>query len=233
MDLSALISRFRILSGDHGVPPLWSDEDVTAFLNEAEREAAERARLLYDKTTEPVVQIQLLPGVRDYRLHPKVFDVQAAGIVRPGTDPRRHPVCRSSEADMRWTIENRPNLSGWAGHFFIYGDPAGGDGQGMHLVLDRKPHLPGGVLWLEVYRYPMADMEDGGDEPEVAPRHHDGLVHWALKAAYETRDMEGDAPQRAAKHEAEFDRRFGIREDANVMRKKARHRAPVTRPLRW
>lgn len=232
MDLSALIARFRTLSGDHGVPALWPDAEVTAFFNEAEREAAERAKLLYDKTTPAVVEIDLLPDVREYRLHPKIYDVEAIGLERPGGD-RLWPVCRADEGDMRWSVSNRPNLTGWAGHFFVYGDTTGDDALGKHLVLDRKPTEPGGKLLLEVYRYPLVDMEDGTDEPEIGPRHHDALVHWALYVAYQTRDMEGSASQRAQHHEVEFAKRFGLRDDANVVRKKVRHRAPVVRPQRF
>jgi hypothetical protein len=87
-------------------------------------------------------------------------------------------------------------------------------------------------LRLEVFRYPLLEMEQG-DEPEIAERHRAGLVHWVLKRCYETRDMEGSAPQRAALHEAEFEKLFGIRDNAETMRKRRRHRAPVVRPQRF
>lgn len=232
MDLTALISRFRTLSGDHGVPALWPDAEVTGFLNEAEREAAERARLLYDKTTPTATRIALGVGVREYRLHPAVFDVEAIGLLRPGGD-RSWPLCRASDDDMRWTIQNRPNLSGWSKYFTVYGDVAGDGSAGKHLILDRAPSEAGGELLLEVYRYPLQEMVDPDDEPEIGPRHHDALVHWALHVAYQTRDMEGGAAQRSAVHEAEFIKRFGMRDDANVARKKVRHRAPVVRAQRF
>src|SRR5690606_5376506 len=78
-----------------------------------------------------------------------------------------------------------------------------------------------------------ADMEAPTDEPEIPPRDHDALVHWALATAYSTRDMEGSASERAVTDEAEFIKRFGRLDDANVRRKMTRLRAPVTRPVRW
>ena len=234
MDLSALISRFRNLSGDHGVPPLFADADVIGYLNEAEREAAERARLLFDKDTPELVRIDLLPDVRRYRLHAKVFDVEAAFLERAGaTNGQRKRLCRAAKADMDWTSSYRPNLSGWADAFHVVGQATGEGFDGMWLERDRKPTEAGGALYLHVYRYPLADMEVSIDEPEIAPRHHDALPHWALCVAYKTRDMEAGAAARAERHEAEFERRFGVRDDANVMRKKVRHRAPVTRPIRF
>lgn len=234
MDLSELIARFRVLSGDHGVPPLWDDEEVTRLLNEAEREAAERARLLIDDESVEVTQIALMPGVRRYRLHPKVFDVESASIQRANAlHGERKPLCRSDAATMGDLIARRPNFSGWADTFVVRGQPSGDGFEGMFIELDRKPMEAGGILFLSTYRYPLADMEAPTDEPEIPPRDHDALVHWALATAYSTRDMEGSASQRAVTHEAEFIKRFGERDDANVRRKKVRHRAPVTRPLRW
>lgn len=213
---------------------MWDDLQVTSFLNEAEREAAERARLLFDDTTPEVCQILLLPNVRRYRLHPKVFDVSAAAIERAESlHGERRALCRWGEADMRELIDRRPNYFGW-GDAFAVGGQASGDGfDGMFIDLDRRPQVAGGILHLSTYRYPLADLEVPVDEPEIAPRDHDALVHWALHAAYQTRDMEGSAAQRAAFHEAEFEKRFGSRDDANVRRKKVRHRAPVTRPIRF
>ena len=223
--------RFRTLAGDHGVPPFYPDSDIRDWLNEAEREAAERGRLLHDMTTPAVVRIPLEVGQREYFLHPKVFDVEAVSLQRRNTD-RRSPLTRASQADMQWSMDNRPNLSGWGDYFFIYGEGNGAGTRGKRIVIDRKPDEPDGFLWVSAVRYPLTDMEDGDDEPELNPRHHDGLIDWALFRAYSTRDMEFGAERRAALHEAKFTERFGQRIDANVMRKHTRHRAPRVRPIR-
>ena len=228
MDLSALIDEFRNQSGDHGVPAFWPDPTVTAFLNRAEHEAAERAKLLPDKTTPAVVNVPLVVGQTDYRLHPSIFDVVGVWLSRGGTDPRRWPVCRSLEGDISYRQERFPTAAGWAREFDVYGEPGN-----LTLRLDRAPNEAGGSLRLEVYRYPLIELEACDDEPEIPPRHHDGLVYWALKVAYTTRDIEGSASERAVNAENEFIRRFGERHDANVMRKKRRHRAPVVRPARF
>ena len=234
MDLSALETRFRTLSGDHGVPALWPTEEVTGFLNAAEREAAERARLLHDKTNPAVTQIPLVIGQRNYRLHPKVLDVLAISLQRPGvTDLRRWEVHRTTDEDMRHAHNRKPTITGWPCRFHVYGQPDGAGTAGMHLQLDRAPDIDGGILHLEVDRYPLLDMIDPDDEPEIAPRDHDALVHWALWVAYSTRDMEGSASERALRHLGIFEARFGERDDANVRRKKVRHRAPVVRQARF
>lgn len=228
MDLSELIASFRDLSGDHGVPAFWPDQTVKRFLNEGEREAAQRGKLLPDKTTPVVVDVPLVVGQTDYRLHPSIFDVVAVWLGRGGSDPRRCLLERALEGDISHAQNTQPGREGWARDFDVYGEPGS-----MTLRLGRAPADAGGTLRLEVYRYPLLDMEDDSDEPEIAPRHHEGLVQWALKRAYDTRDMEFSAPQRMVTAESEFTKLFGERHDANVMRKKRRHRAPVVRQARF
>ena len=228
MDLSALKSSFRNQSGDHGVPALWDDPTVTAFLNEGEREAAERARLLYDLTTPAVCRVELLPDTRHYPLHHTIFDVRMAALTPAGG--RQRLLCRAGDDPMQRALMRE--RAGWA-DFFATEVMTGNGATGLHLTIDRAPTEAGGFLMLSAYRHPLVDMEDDTDEPEIPERYHPGLVHWALHRAYQTRDMEGSAAQRSAFHEAEFVKLFGDRQDANVMRKQARHRPTVVRPARF
>lgn len=123
-------------------------------------------------------------------------------------------------------------MRGWGREYYTYGEPRGNGTAGMRIVLDRAPNVADGFLTLNVYRYPLRDMEDSDDEPEIAQRHHDGLLDWILYRAYTERDIEAEAPQRAANHLAAFTARFGDRQDANVMRKHRQQRRPVIRPAR-
>lgn len=51
MNLTTLLAEFRERAGDTETPYLWSDARATAWLNEAQDEAAIRKRLLFDRTT--------------------------------------------------------------------------------------------------------------------------------------------------------------------------------------
>lgn len=229
MNLTELISSYRDLSGDHGVPAFRKDAQVAAYLTEGEREAAERGRLLPDKTTSAVVNVTLVEDQFDYLLHASIFDVVAVWLDNGSTPTRRRMVNRWLEGDIS-AAQERTNAAGWARGFDVSGEPGM-----LRLRLDRAPTESGGSLKLEVFRYPLNPLTTASmnASPEIAPRHHPGLVHWALKCAYQTRDMELGASERAKLHEDEFTRLFGIREDANVMRKKRRHRAPIVRPARF
>ncbi len=233
MDLSELLNTFRGRAGDRGVPPLYPDETAIPWANEAEREAAERARLLYDRTTPEVVLIPLLVGQGEYFLHPSVFDVDTVDLKRPGETDRYWTVNRDRYGSLFGGLTHRPNRAGWAEWWAVYGDATGDGALGKRLLLDRKPSVVDGELRLGVYRYPLVEMEDPGDEPEIAPRHHAGMIDWMLHRAYLTRDQEAEARVRSAEHLAMFTARFGERADANVARKQLRHRAPRVRMNRW
>lgn len=228
MNLQALISTFRQLAGDRAFPPLFSDEQVTEWLNDAEREAAERGKLLHERTRTDIVRVPLLVGQREYELSPLFIDTDGDTMyVQRATDTERtRAVHRQSQADIEWTIAERANLTGWPDGFFIYSDSLP-----RRLVLDRKPAEAGGYFWLSGYRYPLESMEDSTDEPEIHPRHHPHLIDWALFRAYSTRDLEGAAEARADKHKADFAGHFGQKTDANVQRKRLRHRGGHVRPI--
>lgn len=235
MNLQALIFTFRQLAGDRAFPPLFSDEQVTEWLNEAEREAAERAKLLHERTRTDIVRVPLLVGQREYDLNPVFIDTDGDTMyVQRDTDSERtRAVCRQTQADIEWTIAERANLTGWPDGFFIYSDGQGATAR--RLVLDRKPAQAGGYFWLSGYRYPLEamDVNDLESEPEIHPRHHAHLIDWALFRAFSTRDLEGAAETRAAKHKADFAEHFGQKTDANVQRKRLRHRGTVVRPIRF
>ncbi len=230
VELQELLSNFRGVTGDHGQPPLWADDDVRRWFNEAEREAAERARLLQDKLTPAVTQIPLVIDQRTYLMHPSIFDVESVGLTQD--TGKFGDLCLTTEQELDYYASRHPNVRGWAREYYVYGEPKGNGQAGMRIVLDRAPNLADGMLTLNVYRYPLREMEDSDDEPEIARRHHDGLVDWVLYRAYSERDIEASAPNRAANHLAAFTDRFGVRRDANVMRKHRQQRRPVIRPAR-
>lgn len=231
MNLQALISTFRQLAGDRAFPPLFSDEQVTEWLNEAEREAAERAKLLHERTRTDIVRVPLVVGQREYDLNPVFIDTDGDTMyVQRTTDSQRtRAVMRQTQADIEWVIANRANLTGWPDGFFIYSDGQGATAR--RLVLDRKPAEAGGYFWLSGYRYPLSPMTASDDEPEIHQRHHMHLIDWVLFRAFNTRDLEGSSEARSAKHLGMFTDHFGGKSDANVQRKRYRHRASVVRPI--
>ena len=76
MNVADFIAAFGSELADKGEPPLWSDEEIAAYLNEAVQEACERAYLIEDRSTPAVCAIAFQPGVDTYNLHASVFEIK-------------------------------------------------------------------------------------------------------------------------------------------------------------
>jgi hypothetical protein len=229
VNLLDLISQFRTEADDHTTPPLWSDDSVRRWLNEAQDQAAIRARLLYDTTTPACCRIALLPDERSYRLHPAVFHVEQA-VLAVNNGPDLPETIRPLEPDDDRNMAFLPRDAGRPFRFSVHG-PAG-EFRGSSLRIDRSiPASTEAELRLAVFRTPLFPM-DGDDEPEIDRIHHDKLVYWALSRAYRVRDSEANNEDRAAEAEGQFTRFFGQLPSAQVMRAHQRRKNRTVRPIR-
>lgn len=217
MNVEQFIADFRRDMDDAEEPYLWSTEFIVSALNTAVDEACERAKLIEDRTTAEVCTINLQVGVTDYRLHAAVLEVKRLTL-------RGRPLCETSveeldSHDCGW--ESRTGTPRW----WIQ-DYNGG------LRLVPQPVLAE-AIHLTVYRTPLeplsADIDSG--EPEIKPILHKRLLPWLYREAYLQTDTETYDAEKAARHEATFERSFGARPDANVQRKRIDKRPPVTRMI--
>ena len=80
MNLSALLAETRLRLDDEVQPYRHADDVLTGWLNEAQREAAERARLIVDSSTPEITRIALLEGVASYPLDQRILFVQRARL---------------------------------------------------------------------------------------------------------------------------------------------------------
>lgn len=235
MNLRELIAAYRHRAADETKPYANDDPVVTAWLNEAVDEAAIRAKLIFD-TTSPFCTITIVVDKAVYELAPCVTEIAAAWTDQyrttldgtdqsaldragqayplPGRYGRRHGWERC-EYWSQWRLQK--------GHPRYYIQ----DGQRLQLV-----PIPTAVdtLHLEVYRTvrDAERMKRPDDRPVIATVHHSGLVDWALYRAYLKRDEDQEDPKLAENHLALFEQRYGLRPDANVMRKRNERRSHTT-----
>lgn len=71
--LQQIIDDFREMFDDKGTPPLWSDAVLQAYANEAQLEAARRARLIEDRDTVAVCQVAVSTATDVYALDPRII----------------------------------------------------------------------------------------------------------------------------------------------------------------
>lgn len=208
MNLQQLIKRFRRDAMDIAAGELCTDADITDWLNEAEREAAIRGRLLLEDTNTSLCTIKVSAGQSSYRLHPKVYEIAHQAFVpdagqgpcslelvtREKLDRVQHRWRELPAADPRWMIQT---------------DTA------VRLV---PVPFQDGELRIEAYRLPMKDMCSPTDKPEIHEAHHVKLVLWALFKAFSPPDGDLFDASRGKDSYLAFEAYFGPRPDADLRR---------------
>lgn len=211
MNLSEQIEAIRIRTDDRSAPYLWSDDEITLNLNQADSEAAERAMLIQD-----AVEIVVAAGFADYDL--KALRIDRATLESTGD---LVVVTSREELDALW--------SGWetatgTPQYLIDSD----DGT---VTIVPTPTVDD-TLTLRIRRLPSTPMVNDYDTPEIPERYHYRMLDWALHLAYMKHDAETFDQQAADRYAAMFERSFGYRHDANVQRKH-RDRKPNTIKSGW
>lgn len=193
--------------------PRWPSTSIARALNEAQREAALRGRLLRDDVSNRLL-ITIEEGKMQYLLHPSIFELISVRNTTTNKLLRETSVFKLESRDDQW--RNRTSASVCQ----YYVDVLPNERLRLNLVdIPAATEAPV-LLRLEVYRLPWDEMElEAEDEPEIAPRHHEGLVEWACYRCFMKRDPDTYDPVKAADHLAIFTDQFGQRPDANVHRK--------------
>lgn len=217
MNLVELRSETRRRLDDRALPTLWSDLEIDGWINEAEREAAERARLIHDETTPRVARINARIGVGRYELDPHVIAVDRVYSPSRGYVLARTTREKLDEGRGRWQTRT--------------GSPCEFFERENYIRLVPSP-IAVEVIELAVWRLPLRQMADDCHCPEIASRNHERLLDWVLHRAYSRKDSDTESPIEAANHEKAFEASFGIRRDSNVQRKQRLHRVPIVK-RRW
>lgn len=217
MELEALFAEYRRQADDNASPQLTSDETLFGWVNEAEREAAIRASLLFDDTSA-FLSIPVIAGTHTYSLDPRIHAIENVSLqLTAGGRPTELDLVGMDEIRSRCDWKTKTGRPTHAIHI-----------DRLHLRIWPTPSTYyAGTLALEVYRHPYVEMDQPDDEPEIPAEHHLGLVDWLLWRTFSQKDGEQYDPGRANDALARFEERFGERDSADVMRRK-RERSRVT-----
>lgn len=213
MKRAELLSAFRDMVDDTSAPYLWKDGELRRYLDEAHREAAERAFLLRDSTTVEITKVPVLAGTATYTLDRRIIKVESARL-----PSQTFPLHITSSPEMDSVMPNWRDLQASPQRLVL-----DQEGDFIKATLCGVPTVTE-TLQLTVYRTPLEPLNTDDDEPEIPRRYHLGLLEWMAHLAYKKRDSETADDARSQSHAAEFARIFGERIDANVKRKHEQHR---------
>ena len=205
MRREALRRRVRLLAQDTTLPYLWQDEDIDDWLNEAQQEAAIRARLLRaTPASHPALcEFSLTAGETAIALPEQLYEISYQEWV---IGVERRPLKLVSREWMDTT------LPGWRAMPAAEPDYLVQDRQALEVV---PPPIAAGAVLIEGYRLPEPMVADD-EEPGIPLAHHIHLVQWALHVGYSLPDAETFNPGKSQAAEAEFARYFGARPDADL-----------------
>ena len=227
MVVSELISTFRRDAGDTTAPYFFTDEDVIAWLNEAEDEACERARLIFEGADPSVCEAHVDAGSRFAPLHASVFEILSAQWVSEDTGEAR-PLRKVSRMDEKVTALFGVNNTDSGTPEMVVHD------EGM-LTLWPTPSA-GGHVWLQCYRRPLLPLLPVDTEersPEIHAAHHKYLVQYVLHRAFAVPDADAFDPSRSEKALRIFERRFGLGSMATVARRSRADQPRVNPAFTW
>lgn len=216
MKAGEILATFRVQADDTAEPGKWTEPELLTWLNEAEREACRRARLLVDTrgtavtvngtttTTHTHGQIVLGSGTDFYDLDPRIIYLRRVKLAG-----RTLPLEALDYRDLDY------RAPGWETHT--------GTVQGYVRGLDTGKFRPyripttAGTVTLTVVREPLVAMTSPNHSPEINARYHLSLIDWVAFRAYSKKDAQVYSPDEAAKHLAMFEAEFGTRERANAL----------------
>ena len=182
MDLSELVSHTRNnVLRDTALPSLWSDAELTLYLNQAVKEFAIRTHEIVDDSTAAVTTFDTVAGQAVYDLHESIIIVNEAGLVE----------YNDSDEEISYT-PLRDRTRGQLRRRFSSGRPCYYTAQ-VRTDSIRLDPTPDAVYTIEmiVARKPLANMANPTDEPEISEEYHLNLCDYAAYRALVSNQPEG------------------------------------------
>ena len=165
----------------------WSNESLTAFINESLRKVCRGSYLLKDKQSG--FDVTLLDQVESYSIDPRIIKIKS---VRLKTTGKRLTEVASEDV---WDELSSNRTEGLPSSYFV--DEATGK-----INLFPIPTTVSGLEDIEFIAYreemiPLSWLDDMEGTPEINPRYHIPLLNYAAYLAYLKDEANSLDPQRA------------------------------------
>jgi len=218
------ILRVRRLVDDLDTTPyLWSDEEIVDALNDALIDAATRVDLtVQDNIQIPFTQVSVGGVWNDtYALSSRVTDIKS---VRLASRPYA-TLTRSSIRRYEAQFGGRPNASSSTPTAYFVDVTTAGKGADRGLLVRSIQFTPAptkaDTAIINVARLPAELSVDDTDAiPEIDPMWQADLIFGITGRLYLKKDTDTFDPKKSEKDLAEFERRFGVRLPASVLRER-------------
>jgi hypothetical protein len=190
----------------------WSNEELTAFINEAQRQACRAALLL--KRADPAFDISVIAEVSDYDLDPIIINVKNVFLESNGTELVR------VEIEDLYSMPRWREVTGTPNRYIV--------DYNMNTIRLYPTPVRDDTLNLIVYSLPSTEMSwlsADFDEPEIKQQFQLDMLYHAAYMAYMKENANTFDPQRSEKFKLLFDSEFSnTNAYIDVRRERTRHR---------
>ena len=200
MKLFDILTEYRRQIQDRVKPYLVANEEAIAYLNEAHREAARRARLIVDSTTDNVAKVSVQSGIPLVEISSKIVAIRRIRLESRSAPLRKRLVRDMDELAPGWDAST--NLSQPSTVVVDYQSDA------LYLY---PPPKNDDVLLMTIVREPLEDLKDDDDEPEIPGRYHHTLIEWMKFKTYSNEDTDLYDTKKANGALSNFEGEFGGR----------------------
>lgn len=208
MNSSELLEVFRDEVSDLVAPYLWSDALLYRYMDEAQKMFCRKTEGIEDASTPAVCRVSVVAGTDWYPLSPKILKVREAVVTATGKPIAVMNMEKASVKGVRF--DGRPGPL----KVFV---------AGLEKQKLRAWPMPAedSTVELRVFRLPMADITDAGDQEfEIDEQHHMALLLWMKHRAYLKEDAETFDRGKAEQNEARF---YAYCAEARKEQERARH----------
>lgn len=226
MTLRELITNLRvsILDDDGGngvdwtdpnvaVALRWSNEELTLFINEAQKEVVRRIKCIRD----PSLTITVTAGEPLYKLDTSILDIERAKLASNGRRIIEESWETMEQNSLKWedmTGEPRWLITDWKSGYVLL-NPVPETDDVIHLVAERLP------------KKDMRLAQWGSDKPEIPEQWQYKMLNWAAHLAYVKDEPNSLDNKKGTLHDELFTRDFGYADNAYAVHRKKAPKRPV------
>jgi hypothetical protein len=195
----------------------WTNEELTRFINEAQKEVAKRTYVLRDSTSY-LTKFKLKDGRQNYPLDEKILQINVLYV-----DGITYPLDKISYKDILGVADWRSD-KGRPEYYFT-------DWSNGYVTFRYIPdsNYDGKQVSMQVFRLPIKDLtwSNNTEEPEVPEEMQYVMLYWAAHLAYQKDEPNSLSEERSGYYASKFTAEFGPKESYYSSERKKRKSRPV------
>lgn len=191
MNSTELKDYFRLQMRDNVAPYLWSDDEVYAYMNDAQRMFCRLSSFVIPDITSAITEITISAGEAYSDISPAIQQIRSAVLQ---SNNRKLQIISPEDMDKMVSVD-------YGYYSAMIDDTTTGPITAMIIGIEpglvrwAKVPLEDDTVRLSVYRLPVTPLTTDGQTLEVPEIHHLHLISWMRYLAYQKQDADTYDPK--------------------------------------